>query len=241
MKKQLFVFISILFSSLNIVLGQEIKNIRATENQGKVTIAYDLIGLMTHEKYKIEIYSSVDNFKSPLTFTTGDLGNNVEAGLNKQIVWDARKALKEFKGKVSFEIKGSPANPVIFTNKFEKSYKIKNGIEVKYNGLVSYEHSYFLLTNKKDSLRLDPSPTKNNTSMLVIPKNTKGGTYKLKLINPVDKQIVISPNLRINKGRMAIKIIVPVAILGAAAGAYFIFKPHPTSTTEADLPLPINP
>ena len=220
--------------------AQKVSNVKATENSGKITINYDLQGLIEGEKYKVEIYSSADNYAEPLKYVSGDVGGNVVSGVNKKVLWDASIALQTFKGEIVFEIKAVQASPIEFTNRFSESYKVKKSINVKYTGFIANEQSYFLLYNSKDSLKLSPAPSAKNESILVLPKTTKKGTYQLKLVNPVDKQVAISPEIRIKKGKLAVKIIVPLVILGGA-GAYFLLNGGETPASTENKVLPSAP
>ena len=74
----------------------------------------------------------------------------------------------------------------------------------------------------------------------MLPKTTKKGTYQLKLVNPIDKQVAISPEIKIKKGKLAVKIIVPIAIIGGA-GAYFLLKGGNTPASTENNPLPSAP
>ena len=79
--------------------AQKVSNVKATENAGKITINYDLEGLIEGEKYKVEIYSSADNYTQPLKYVSGDVGVNVVSGVNKKVLWDANIALQTFECK----------------------------------------------------------------------------------------------------------------------------------------------
>jgi hypothetical protein len=56
-------------------------------------------------KFFISLFSSKDNFKTPLTHVTGDVGEGILPGENKKIVWDIKTELGQFKGDLTFEIK----------------------------------------------------------------------------------------------------------------------------------------
>jgi hypothetical protein len=84
----------------NIILGlfmiiglqsyaQRVENVKAELSGTNVVISYDLFG--NDALYNVKVYSSSDNYKVPLTFVTGDVGNNIGVGNSKKISWDYNK------------------------------------------------------------------------------------------------------------------------------------------------------
>ena len=86
--------------------GQKIQNLNASFLDGKAIVTYDVIGTKANQTYTIDLYSSHNNFASPLKNVTGDVGKNIKAGTGKKIIWDAASELTEFSGDISFKIKG---------------------------------------------------------------------------------------------------------------------------------------
>jgi hypothetical protein len=69
--------------------AQEVKNIRVSQEGNWVNILYDLSG--KGQSFKVDLFYSVDdgkNWEGPLKGVTGDVGENVKPGKNKQITWD---------------------------------------------------------------------------------------------------------------------------------------------------------
>ncbi len=84
----------------NIILGlfiiiglqsyaQRVENVKAELSGTNVVISYDLFG--NDALYNVKVYSSSDNYKVPLTFVTGDVGNNISVGNSKKIIWEYNK------------------------------------------------------------------------------------------------------------------------------------------------------
>ncbi len=85
--------------------GQEIKNIRVTQQGNLVKVLYDLSG--SGQTFKVELFYSVDNgqtWQGPLNGAAGDVGAMVQPGNNKQITWDVQTepGLKE--GLMQFQV-----------------------------------------------------------------------------------------------------------------------------------------
>src|SRR5258708_14843728 len=72
----------------------------------KVLVFYDLEDNNPNNQYLLNLYSSKDNFATPLSKVKGDVGSEVKAGMNKKIEWTLRQEFGGFKGKISLEIRG---------------------------------------------------------------------------------------------------------------------------------------
>jgi hypothetical protein len=89
--------------------AQRIENIKAEVfGEGeKVVITYDINDAPAGQKFKVTVYGSHNNYASPLTLVTGDVGRDREiaGGANKRIEWSAKSELKDFTGDVTFEVR----------------------------------------------------------------------------------------------------------------------------------------
>jgi hypothetical protein len=87
--------------------SQSVENVIASvENGNKVIITYDLKGNPENERFKVKVYSSHNNYSSPLTRVSGDVSDDyaVKPGNAKQVVWEAQE-LGSFNGELEFEIR----------------------------------------------------------------------------------------------------------------------------------------
>ena len=111
--KNYILTVIILFSGLTSVFSQEVKNIRVTQTGSRVNVLFDLAE--TSKTYKVDLFVTTDDGKSwigPLKSVSGDVGNNVTYGNNKQVVWDivSEKGLTE--GYMQFKVLAEALNPV---------------------------------------------------------------------------------------------------------------------------------
>src|SRR4051812_7433467 len=76
-------------------VAQKLTNVRATIDSATntVNILYDLQGAMEGQLYQVNLYSSHNNFSSPLSFVNGDVGDGITPGTDKQIVWQPKELL----------------------------------------------------------------------------------------------------------------------------------------------------
>lgn len=87
--------------------AQKLSNVRARVDSATstVNILYDLEGSMDGQLFRVDLYGSHDKFSVPLFWVTGQVGDSITPGIDKQIVWNAQKDLLTFKGEVFFKAK----------------------------------------------------------------------------------------------------------------------------------------
>jgi uncharacterized protein (TIGR02145 family) len=85
-----FCLLFLLLSGLSFLThAQEISNIRVTQVGNTVNVLYDLAG--EGQKFNVELFYSTDNgqtWKGPLKGVSGDAGERILPGNNKQITWN---------------------------------------------------------------------------------------------------------------------------------------------------------
>lgn len=98
--------------------AQRIDNVRAQSIGDQIIVNYDLVGSQEGQEFRIELYSSVDNFATAVFRVTGDVGPRVRSGTQRRIIWDSKAELTDYKGAVTLEIRGEPlaALPTANTN-----------------------------------------------------------------------------------------------------------------------------
>lgn len=109
--KYFIIIVIILFSGLTSVFSQEVKNIRISQNGNRVNVLFDLAE--TSKTYKVDLYVTTDDgitWTGPLKSVSGDVGNNVPFGSNRQIIWDivSEKGLDE--GYMQFKVVAESLN-----------------------------------------------------------------------------------------------------------------------------------
>jgi len=165
--------------------SQSVQFVRAQVSGENVIINYDLNG-ESGQIFNIEIYSSHNNFTIPLTRVSGDAGDNIQAGSNKQIVWEAKKELKIFTGDISFEVKArSIYLPVIFTSPTSET-NVTGGksLIVRWRGGVDGEQ--LAITLLKDGVLFESFGNIKNTGSYTwaVPKKVpKSSNYKIRMVS----------------------------------------------------------
>ena len=250
--KSIILFINaVLVSSL--VHAQNISNVVTEVKDNVVTVTYDLKSQLPNELYKVQLYSSLDNFQRPLTGAKGDIGDSIEVGNTHKITYDLGLydfSSGTFDGQISFEVRAKfQYAPLSFINKFDNSYKKGAKIKVQYKGLKNLNGAKFVIvrSNRKGSVVYPTSPNLEGVTELVLPAHMHTGHFFLKLVNHTDNQMVESKLFEIKKGgNLILKVGIPAIILGVAGGYFALSNKsgsnsNNTPITDNKLPDPANP
>ena len=125
MKKFSAFIVFILFSI--IAFGQQVSNVRAEKDGDNVRIVYDLEGTSSDAMFDVNIYSSHNNFTTPLKLITGDVGKRIKPGKSYEIIWRAKEELVNYRGEVIFEIKAIVMGGYYVVNNPNTSSSFKRG------------------------------------------------------------------------------------------------------------------
>jgi len=223
--------------------AQTIENIKAVAQGTKIIVTFDIKDPKPGQNfYNIQLYSSHDNFASPLTFIKGDVGNEVRPGAGKRIEWEAGE-IGNFKGDLTFEIRGEIVAAWLFKNPGSGS-KLTKGKAATIQWQGGKPDDNVKIEMVKDGKTIPVGEGKNTGSMSwVVPKDlVKGGGYQLKL---TAKGNTITSDLFAVKNKMPIWMIAaPIVVVGGLAavllGGGGGGDPGPTDTSN-DLPTPPDP
>ncbi len=207
------------------IQAQRIENVNAVLNQNEtITIRYDLIGSDQNQRFRISIFSSHNNFSSPLNRVSGDVGNDIAPGTNRTILWQAKDELGNYSGNLTFEVRGSVIaatqtgpQPLTFTSpKVNDAFKIGKSMNILWQGGIPNNDVKLELFQNDIRLRnIGTSPNRGNYSYSV-PTDLKGDGFAIKLFNLSD------PNASVLSGSFKIRGKTPVYIklipVGVAAG-----------------------
>ena len=165
------------------VRGQTIQNLNATFLNGKVIVSYDVAGAKPNQSYSIDLYSSHNNFSSPLKSVTGDVGKNLTVGTGKRITWDAAAELVEYSGEITFKIKGELI-PLPFSFKTPTAGgQVRRGksLGITWEGGKPDQMITFELYKGNDKVMNIGDSRNSGQFAWLIPKNFSKGTYSIKL------------------------------------------------------------
>jgi hypothetical protein len=200
----------------SVAQGQSINNVRASFQDGKVVVTYDLTGGNEKQSYHVSLFSSHDNYASPVLSVSGDVGSNRQSGVANRIVWDVGLDLGEYKGTLTFRVS---ADPLPMAYEFTKpalstSYRRGKQASISWNGGMVSENVTIELLNNGNVVQQISNARNSGIQNWAIPKGmAKGSGYQLRLRSS-NGQTINSNNFSIkSKVPLALKVA-PVVIAG---------------------------
>ena len=205
--------------------AQRIENIRAEVigDGEKVVITYDINGASSGQKFKITLYSSHNNYRSPLSLVAGDVGldKEIAGGPGKRIEWSAKAELKDFKGDITFEISAEPIGPppsplVVESPTTGKKLKKGKTMDVVWRGGTPGENVRIELIRGGNIVSQITNGTSNQRYSWTIPKDLEKATdYQVRLTGTSGS--ATSGTFAIKKKTSFLVFALPVAVAGGAA------------------------
>jgi hypothetical protein len=192
----------------------------------KVIVHYDLDDGNPNNEYLMSLYSSKDNFATPLTKVTGDVGMEIKPGTNKRIEWNIIQEYGGYKGKLALEVKGKVYVPFVKLQGFDtkKTYARGKSHPVKWksgnNNPINIE-----LYNGGERITGEINHPNNGSYSLFIPKHAKNGKeYRLKISDPKNsEEVIYSGYFKVGPKVPLWMKIAPIVVVGGV-GAYFLTK-----------------
>jgi len=204
-----------LFSALQ---AQEFK-IRGLESIGyDLVVTYDLSDTVPNRTYTINLYSSSDNFVTPLSHVSGDIGLEVKPGSNRKITWNANKDLApEFQGKVSLEVRGRVYIPFVRINQLAAVYKRNKTNKITWVGGRGNTVLNFELLRGDKFVTVFPNIANVGSYNFRLDNGVKPGkNYRFRITDAKNKDdIVYSPAFAVKRKVPLLVKVIP--ILGIAA------------------------
>ena len=227
------------------VFSQSLENIRAVLQEETIVIYYDLVAEASEQKYDVELYSSWNNYASPLQLAEGDVGKLVAPGRDKAVVWRAKEEMRNFQGDIDFEVRAQLAFSPIKIDEVSSSLKAGKTVPVAWKGGLSSEK--ITLNLYKDGRQIQKLGDFSNTGTYewAIPKDyAVDGKYSLSIAGSKTTTPIRSREFVIKKGLPLGLKLAPLALVGA--GVYFLVKPGTTdpgggNTNTGGDPLPSPP
>ena len=188
----------------------------------KIIVYYTLDDSNPNHEYQVSLYSSKDNFATPLVRVTGDVGTEIKPGKDKKIEWNAYQELGAYRGEISVEVRARVYVPFVKITSFDPRKAYKRGkthpllwTSGNMGGQVDIE-----LFNGQDRVYGERNIPNTGKYDLFIPASTKPGKdYRLKFTNTRnrDEFIFSTPFRIVPKIPMALKAGGALLLVGGAA------------------------
>lgn len=195
-------------------------------DKGKVHVNFKVSENLEHERYRIRLYSSHDNFQQPLTHVSGPIaqGEVSSTGEEMQVIWDAQRELKEFEGNVQLELRGEVSYiPVHAENQSISAKQAKSTI-ITWDG-----------GNPQDQIRIDlikfgdvveslgQASNSGRYTWQVTKDIPKGSDYAIRLVNLNNPGEEFETKTFKVKSKVGLVVkLAPVAALLVGGGVYAV-------------------
>jgi hypothetical protein len=198
----------------------------------KIIVHYDLEDPNVNNEYLLNLYTSIDNFATPMKAVKADIGSEIKPGTDKMVEWNFLEEQGKYKGPISVEIRGKAFIPFVKIKDFDltKSYKRGNAYNLNWKpGSTSAINIELFKGNNRVNSELNIA--NNGSYSFNIPSKAKTGkNYQLKIVD-------VKTGDAIHTGQFHVKHKVPtlvkvLAIL-AVGGITYKLTHHEVQRIEA--------
>lgn len=245
--KRCLVLLFVLASGPLLAQQFDIQNVYA--NNGKVYVDFTIREQYPNERYRIQLYSSHDNYTQPLQYVSGaiEAGELTSTTENLQLIWDAQKELKNFQGNVQLEIRGTVTYVPVHTDNQPIKAKHDKSTTISWDGGEPQNQIRIELIKSGQVIQSLGQVSNSGRYNWVVPDDVpKGAGYSIRLSN-VDNPGESTETTAFKVGGkvgLAVKLL-PVAALVVGGGIYAITSIDPSSDgneqNENGLAKPANP
>ena len=223
--------------------AQRIDNLTTVLAGEHIEITFDLIDDAGGQTFDVQLFSSHNNYTTPLLYVSGDIGEEVSPGTGKKVIWEAKKELGEYKGEIYLEIRGITTPPFvrILTPNAADKFKPGKTTEIRWDSDVT------------GNIRIDLYEGRNRISTIATTQNTgrfnwtlskklsKGDNYRLVFTSDSKPgKRVESEQFVVAKGVPIWLVVAGVAVVGGVVGVIVSGGEEPPPDNN-DIPDPIKP
>lgn len=185
----------------------------------KIIVHYDLDDSNPNNEYKLDLYSSADNFVAPLAKVKGDIGPEIKPGTGHKVEWSIREELGGFKGKIALEIRGKVYIPFVKLQNFDAAKSYKRGKSYSINWKPGNTNP-INLELYKGGQRIDGAmgvPNNGGHTFYFPSHAKKGSDYRLKFTDTKNSDDVLySSEFHVKPKVPLVVKVLPVLAIGAA-------------------------
>lgn len=183
-------------------------------------IHYDLVDTAKNRTYTVNVFSSKDNFLSPMQKMKGDVGLEVKPGNNRRIVWASKEELgSSFNGDIELEIRGRVYIPFIRFDGFQDGQVFKRGRakSITWSGGTRQNILNFALYKGDTYVDVIPNVANSGSYDLILPTSIKPGSgYYFMVSDSKNKDQVMKTNQFKVKRKVPLLLkVLPVALIAA--------------------------
>jgi len=230
---------------------QEVENIQVQVKGHLIVVSFDLTSADPSIKYKIDLFSSHDDFQTPLTAVTGDVNEDIIPGSGKQIFWTPREELPgNFNQEIQFKIVSEAMVPPIDIEPFiitqplaGSNFKRGKKLELRWTGSNPGNEVKFELF--RDGQKVTDLNQIQNQGFYTwqIPIKTKVGKgYSIKLTDASDPRVSgFSEEFTLKHKLPTVVKLIPILAIGIVVTVMTTGGDEKQPAETDSLPEPIDP
>jgi len=183
----------------------------------KIIVHYDLEDSNPNNEYKLDLYSSADNFRAPLIKVKGDIGPEVKPGTGRRAEWSIREELGGYKGKISLEIRGKVYIPFVKLQNFdtERSYKRGKSYGLSWKPGNSNSINIELYKGGQRISGEMNQPNNGGHTFFIPAQSKKGSDYRIKITDTKNTdEVLYTSNFKVKPKVPLLAKVLPVAVVG---------------------------
>jgi hypothetical protein len=187
-----------------------------------IVVRYDFEQGDPDQRYEFYLYSSHNNYQSPLQKVTGDVGPGIRPGSGKIMYWDAKQELGNFKGNLNLKIKGDTYVPIVEFQNFASGQTPRKGKTMDIEWSTECEDINEIqieILCGDDIVATCTAPNDGSYTWSIPKKIKKGKAYRVK-ISEIDNQLRCESSQEFqikSKTPTWIKVVPAAAVVGTAA------------------------
>ena len=222
--KRIIISLTIIITGL-IATGQELNVTNIEFLNNKVAITYNIADTLVGRNYTIRLYSSYDNYLTPLKDVSGDIGLEIKPGGDRTIIWDASKELgSSFNGNIALEVRARIYVPFINIDWFEdvKTLKQKHKYNITWTGGRPTNVLNFDLYRGETKITTFPNVANVGHYELILSQQVPPGKdYRFRISDTKNKdEVVYTHQFKINR---RIPLAITAAVPSVLATAIYIY------------------
>jgi len=203
--------------------SQKIEHVDVRLDGEDLIITFDLRPKdFVSERYSVDVFSSRDGYTTPLVLTSGE-SKDVRPGNRLQYIINAADNFTGFRGDLDFKIDAKLTFSPITVTEPLSGRKFKKGSMIQISWRGGLDKDTYELDLYKDDINVSSieSGISTRNYLWVMPKNTKAGSYKLKVAAGNDPDnAAISTEFIIKKKLPLVVKLLPLFAIGA--GVYVL-------------------
>jgi hypothetical protein len=186
----------------------------------KIVVHYDLDDSDPNHFYRIQLFSSKDNFSYPLTKVSGDVGPDIRPGIGRKIEWKVFEELKDFTGRISLEIRGKVFVPFVRFQASDLRHSYKRGKLLPLTWSAGNNTPLHIeLYRGSEKVHSELNVPNSGSYSLIVPAHARPGKhYRIKLTSSkTAEEFIYTDFFKIKRKVPLVVKILPVVAVGAAA------------------------